>query len=89
MDDNAPLIMSRETLEIEGGRNLYVYTFREENPQDRLIEMIQGGEIGVIQPYLARHPGVDLAGALALARSLGNGEAATVLSARIELRAER
>jgi hypothetical protein len=66
------LIMKRETIRIEGGRNLYNYTFREADDLDRLIAMIEAGAVGVIGPFLDQHPGLDTAPALVLAMELGN-----------------
>lgn len=83
MEEN--LIMNRETVTIEGGRNLYNYTFHEESADDRLVAMIETGEIGVIGPFLAQHAGLDLAGALGVARKCGNAEAVAEIERSIGL----
>jgi hypothetical protein len=80
MDDG--LIIERETIEIEGGRNLYNYTFHDATPEDRLMAMIEGGELGVIGPFLDQHPHLDLSAALVLARGRKNEEAIRELSQR-------
>ncbi len=69
------LIVERETMTISGGRNLYSYTFHEAMPQDRLAQMIESGEVGVVGAFLDRHPDLDLEAALSLARKCGHEEA--------------
>ena len=76
------LEMNKETIQIEGGRNLYNYTFHPSGPQDRLLQMIETGEVGVIGPFLDQHPELQLGEALELARRLGREEAVSELCAR-------
>jgi hypothetical protein len=77
------LIINRETIEIEGGRKLYNYTFRESTPSDRLLAMIEAGELGVIGPFLDSHAGLYLAEFLRVARERGNEEAVREIEARL------
>ena len=76
------LIVSRETVAMPDGRNLYSYTFHEATPSDRLLAMIETVEIGVIGAFLNQHPGLELGPALALARKLGREEAVRELESR-------
>lgn len=75
--------MQRETVQIEGNRNLYNYTFTAATARDRLSAMIETGEVGVIGPFLDLHPELDLQAALTLASTLGNEEAASEIQSRI------
>jgi hypothetical protein len=76
------LIMHRETVTIEGGRNLYNYTFREETPLDRLLTMIETGEVGVVGAFLDAHPTLDVSAALEMARERRNQEAVREIESR-------
>jgi hypothetical protein len=80
--DGEGLILNRETIPIEGDRNLYNYTFREATPEDRLAQMIEGRQVGVIGAFLDQHPDLDLTAAIELARKLDNQEAVNELTNR-------
>ena len=76
------LILNRETVPMPDGRNLYNYTFRESTTSDRLLAMIETGEIGSIGAYLDQHPGLDRSLALTRARELGHEEAVRELESQ-------
>jgi hypothetical protein len=78
MEDD--LILHRETLTIEGGRNLYNYTFSEADDQDELVRLVRGGNLEALRHYLREHPEADRREALEVARAMGHGAAAQLLS---------
>ncbi len=75
MADRDSLILNRETIGIEGGRDLYNYTFREATSEECLQAMMESGEFGAISDELAERRKVDLQNALAIAVRTGNIEA--------------
>ena len=77
------LTFTRETIKIEGDRNLYSYTFRQATGLERLVAMIESGETEGVGDFLDRHPELDLDAALESAREHGCEEAARELQDRI------
>ncbi|HVT13650.1 MAG TPA: hypothetical protein VHE55_15400 [Fimbriimonadaceae bacterium] len=76
------LIVERETMTISGNRNLYSYAFHVATPQDRLNQMIESGELGVVGAFLDLHPDLDLPAALVLAKERDHEEAVREIEAR-------
>ena len=70
------IAFTKETIKIEGNRNLYNYTFREPTDLDELFEIIERNELEMIKAFIDSHPDVDRAAATAFALERGNELAA-------------
>jgi len=76
------LTFTRETVKIEGDRNLYNYTFHAATPMERLASLIESGELAGVSELLDSYPDLDLAEALDLARRSGRSDVIEEIEAR-------